>query len=204
MSEVGTNRPIPSEGVLLAAANENVAVLQIFPNWSRGLIRNDIPSQLAGCERIGTIFFVQPGDPQYTPLRELLTRTLESLPLNNEIGETKFLGPRSQEALRDIVEVLRGRKTWEEIEWVFTQRGSMELFKNEVYTRHSIPQAMCYNIDLGYKPNSAKNPHRVVIERINVVNTRGRIAIQQDGKFTIKDREVEVDAAGASLNVHDN
>lgn len=176
---------------------------EVFPQWRTGLVRESIPAALAGCESLHETFFVQPHDAQYEPLRALLTETLQGLLTDGAVGDVKFLGPRAREALQDIVDVLGGKKTWKDIEWVFSDRKTWELYKNEVYAIHGISDALCYNIDLGKNPGSPQNPHRISVERIHVMNHEGVLSIEQDGRFTIKDAEIEVDAGGAVLHVHD-
>lgn len=173
----------------------------LFPEWESQSIIGQIPLELQNCEHIDTTYFVTSKDKEYLPLKSLLTNTLKKLPLNNEIGKTIFLGDQAKEALADIISVLQGQRAWQDIDWVF-KRTSRELYKNEVYTRHSIPHAVCYNIDLDYRENSKENPHNVIIERILVDNQAGKLSVKQDGKFILKDNEIEVNASGASLNVH--
>ncbi len=175
--------------------------LELFPGWRNEPIKGLIAETLQGCENIDGTFFVSHGDSQYLPLRKLLAETVATLPLNNEVGKTRLAGEDAREALADIVAVAQGQKTWSDIEWVF-QRSTMELYKNEVYKNHSIPQAICYSIDLGINRHSIENPHRVIIQRILVINRSGRFVVKMDGKFTLKDNEIEVDSANIPLNIH--
>ncbi|KKQ66043.1 MAG: hypothetical protein US86_C0007G0088 [Candidatus Daviesbacteria bacterium GW2011_GWA2_38_24] len=167
-----------------------------------GVNLEQLSQKLKGCEEIEGTFFVPKGTKQYEELHSLLTEIFKNLNQDQGLLKTHFLGRdpnEAKKALSEISDLMEGKKTWDEILWVFN-RGSLELFKTELAQDSPLSSALCYNIDLGW--NRALQKPSIVVERIFASKTGNKITLSQDGKFTIKEKEIIVDTNSLPLHVH--
>ena len=174
-------------------------MVELFVGWENNPIVTQIPDKLKPYAYPPHFFGVPVNAPHYHQLSEFMLRTLEGLPLNNEVGETFLLRPDTTTVLRDLISLLRSEKSWKDIGWMF-EGFDLELYKNKVYPSHNIRSAICYSIDLGTSYDLPRD-NSVCIERIHVRNTDGKIAVNYDGRFTLTPKGIQVEADYLATNV---
>lgn len=129
----------------------------------------------------------------YISLAHFLGEMLKDLPFNNEVGSTK---PLRRDALV-------GKRFWTDITDIFVinDTSEQEIFKNEVYSSHQIPSAICYNIDLSTRQNPAENG--LVIQRLHMINSGEEMTGEYDAEFDINPFRIIIDPFRYKLyNVH--
>lgn len=102
-----------------------------------------------------------------------------------------------------IPDVLRGKIPWDRLEALLKASPIGELFKNELYPKHSISEAICYGVDI--KQRSRPTPgFDLVLDRFHAKNQGNRIQVAGDGKFVISQGKVLVDVSPKTPNVHNS
>lgn len=118
---------------------------------------------------------------EYRIMSTFMADMLNNLPFGDKVGETKLMRKDAKKVVEEISAVLRGKKSWNEIEWVFGE--DLEVFKNLVYHDHNLTSAICYSVDLGL--NLADQAYNfVVLDRFSVTpDPKGTVRVKRDGSF---------------------
>lgn len=175
---------------------------ETFPKWKTEPI---VPSLIdllkgKGFQRPeGTVYFVPKTSQEYEQIKLLAIGILENLPFNNEIGDTRLMREDAKKVVSEIIEALQGKKSWEEIQWLFKSFGYLEVFKNLVYPKHNIPSAICYNVDLTQSGLGADH-NAVKIDRYHLINNENGFSGTYDGSFSIASDYIIFDADQRSLD----
>lgn len=174
---------------------DNLLVETTFPHWKDSPIAPALTQFLQGKgfemknKPEKDAFFLPNTSKEYAQLSVLLATILKNLPFRNEVGVTKLMRPDAQTVINEIIEVLQGRKNWDDVRWIF--EGNLEVYKNLVYPEHNLPSAICYNIDLeesGFGPTH----NGVIVERFYLTTSEDQFSGVRDGFFRFNSQSMHV------------
>ena len=159
----------------------------------------------------GDVFIIRPRDPGYQSICSFLLDSLERLPFENQVGETILMRGDAREVVRGLtlflnsnLQALASGEAWApnttSIANFFTT-GHLEVFKNEIYSRHKI-DGIGYSLDLGTS-GSSQIPSLIRLIRY-AVTQEPTLAVREDGSLAldITTGTITLDLCGVEANIH--
>lgn len=143
----------------------------------------------------GEIYNLNSESEGYKAFLKFFIEELDSLPFNDEVGETHLRRPDARDVVDRLKEYLlkklnevQGGQEWSnkdigEIEDMF--RDHLEVFKNEIYTSHGV-DGVGYSLDLHVlNKDGVEIPSGVVLERRYISQKDGDIEVLDNGFFNL-------------------